>query len=323
MEKTMEDKRPLAVVVNGTAEEGYWAVYYLLKSGRFNVRATARRLDGKRVERLKRLDEYGKSFEIVRAATDDKHALKAAFQGAHSIYGTSIYNIYAKKYRSANPEEMAQCGAVIDAVQSCSTLEHFVWQTMGRLDLPPESIGLEAPIHFRTKWHWEEVIRDSGLPWTFLCQPAYMRQVKFGMQYRNRLVYPYAPDARLPYVAEEDIGKFVAAIFCDRESHLQKTVNGVSEVVSPVELAARAHALNQRFSPNYRQATWIENAIFDHIVVRLRPAFRYPFQINQNIKAGNYFAMTLDDKEYCQKLISPLKLTTLEEWLRRYFDTIG
>jgi len=318
----MDDNKPTVVVVNGTADEGYWAVRYLLKTGRFNVRTTARRLDSERIERLRQLGNDGNHVEVVQAATDDKNALEKAFENAHGIYGTSIYNIYAKKYLPANPEEMAQCRAVIGAAQSCSTLEHFIWQTMTRLDLPPESIGLEAPIHFRTKWHWEEVIRKTDLPWTFLRQPAYMRQIKFGMQYKNRLVYPYAPDARLPYVAEEDIGKFVASIFNDRDTHLHKAVNGVSEVISPVELAARANALNAEFSSNYRQATFIENAIFDQIIVRLKPAFRYPSQINQNIKAGNYFDMTLDDKVHCEQLISPLKLTTLEDWLQLYFDGI-
>ncbi len=254
----MDDNKPTVVVVNGTADEGYWAVRYLLKTGRFNVRTTARRLDSERIERLRQLGNDGNHVEVVQAATDDKNALEKAFENAHGIYGTSIYNIYAKKYRPANPEEMAQCRAVVGAAQSCPTLEHFIWQTMTRLDLPPESIGLEAPIHFRTKWHWEEVIRKTDLPWTFLRQPAYMRQIKFGMQYKNRLVYPYAPDARLPYVAEEDIGKLVASIFSDRDAHLHKAVNGVSEVVSPVELAARAHALNAEFSSKYRQATFVE-----------------------------------------------------------------
>ena len=319
----MDDNKPTVVVVNGTADEGYWAVCYLLKAGRFNVRTTARRLDGERIERLRQLGNDGNHVEVVQAATDDKNALEKAFENARGIYGTSIYNIYAKKYRPANPEEMAQCRAVIGAAQSCPTLEHFIWQTMTRLDLPPESIGLEAPIHFRTKWHWEEVIRKTDLPWTFLRQPAYMRQIKFGMQYKNRLVYPYAPDARLPYVAEEDIGKLIASIFSDRDAHLYKAVNGVSEIVSPVELAARAHALNAEFSSKYRQATFVENAIFDQIIVRLKPAFRYPSQINQNIKAGNYFNMTLDDKAHCEQLISPLKLTTLEDWLHLYFDGIA
>jgi uncharacterized protein YbjT (DUF2867 family) len=76
---------------------------------------------------------------------------------------------------------------------------------MNRLDIPSEETGLESPIHFRTKWRLEQEIKDSSLPWTFLRQPAYMRQITFGLQFRNRLVYPYPPDARLPFVAEEDI----------------------------------------------------------------------------------------------------------------------
>jgi len=317
----MNESKPTIVVVNGTADEGYWAVYYLLKTGKFNVRATARRLEGTRIERLKALDFDGRQCEIVQAATNDLQALKAAFEGADGIYGTSIYNIYAKQYRAANPEEMEQCRILMTAAEECSTLKHFVWQTMTRFDLPPENIGLEAPIHFRTKWFYEEHIKNSELPWTFLRQPAYMRQVIWGMQYKTRLVYPYAPDSRLPYVSEEDLGKCVAAVFSDREKHLFQTINAVSEVVSPTEIAERAHALDSRFSSKYRQATWLENAFFDYVIVGLRPAFRYPKQINQNIMAGNYFGMTLEDKKRCEALIAPLTLTKLEDWMSEHFET--
>jgi uncharacterized protein YbjT (DUF2867 family) len=313
-------QKPLIVVVNGTADEGYWAVHYLLQTGQFSVRTTARRTDSARVARLRQLDFAGNRCEIVPAALNDEAALRAAFAGAQGIYGTSVYNIYAKRYRPANPEEREQCHAVINAARACSTLEHFVWQTMTRFELPPEELGLETPIHFRTKWHFEDVIKDIGLPWTFLRQPPYMRQLKFGLRSRNRLVYPYPPDTRLPFVAEQDLGKFVAAIFADRNSHLHQAVNGTSEVVTPAEIAARAHRLMPAFNPKYRQASWLENAFFDYVIVGLKPAFRYPSQINANLMAGNYPAMNADDKARCARLVSPLPLMTIEDWLRDYFS---
>lgn len=311
--------KPTVVVVNGTAGEGYWAVYYLLKAGFCDVRATVRRPNSALAARLRELDFDGRRCDVVQARTDSQAELEAAFAGAHGIYGTSVYNIHARRYRPANPEERAQCAAVIGAASSCATLEHFVWQTMTRFELPPSELGLEAPIHFRTKWQYEDVIKAAGLPWTFLRQPAYFRQIKFGMQYKNRLVYPYPPDTRLSYVAEEDLGKFVAAIFADRERHLHQTINGVSEVLTPVELAERAHALRPQFSPRYRVATWLENAVFDYVIVGLNPSFRYPLQINRNLMAGNYFAMTAADKARCAELIAPLELCTAEDWMREHF----
>jgi len=307
------------VVVNGTAGEGYWAVYYLLQAGHFDVRATVRRPESSLAARLRELDFDGRRCEVVKARTDNQAELEAAFDGAAGIYGTSVYNIHAKRYRPANPEERAQCDAVVGAARACATLEHFIWQTMTRFELPPAELGLEAPIHFRTKWQYEEVIRAADLPWTFLRQPAYFRQIKFGMQFKDRLVYPYPPDTRLAYVAEEDLGKMVAALFARGDSCVHQTINGVSEVVTPVELAARAHALRPEFSPDYRVATWVENAIFDHLVVGLNPSFRYPRQINQNLMAGNYFAMTARDKAAAAELIAPLELSTAEDWMREHF----
>lgn len=311
---------PLIVVTNGTAGEGYEAVRHLLRTGLFRVRATARRPDSAAGQRLQQLAVEGRRCEVVQAATEDEAALGRAFAGASGIYGTTIYNIHAKVYRAENPEEMAQGRALVAAARACSTLTHFVFQTMTRFDRPPEQLGLESPIHFRTKWQLEVLIRDAGLPWTFLRQPAYLRQLKFGMQWRNHLSYPYPPGTRLAYVAEADLGKFVAALFARRDEFLGKTVNGVSEVVTPGEIAARAHALNPRFSPRYRQATFLERAFFDQVIVRLKPAFRYPSQINANLAAGNPFAMTAADRDFCAALIRPLPLTTLEDWLREYWQ---
>lgn len=311
--------QPLVVIVNGTANEGYWCVYHLLRSGRFRVRATVRRNSGPLVERLRSLSVDGRRCEVALAATEDEAALRQAFDGAYGIYGTSIYNIHAKQYRPENPEEMAQGLALIGAAKSCKSLEHFVFQTMARFETVPEDIGLESPIHFRTKWRLERRIHDEGLPWTLLRQPAYLRQLKWGLQYGWRLVYPYPPGIRLAYVAEEDLGKLVAAIFADRPQFLYASINGVSEVTTPAELAGRAHALLPRFSPKYRQASWLETAFFDQVIVRLRPAFRYPSQINANLAAGNPFAITREDRERCAQLVSPLPLVTAEDWFREHF----
>ncbi|MEE4184341.1 MAG: hypothetical protein V2J12_01095, partial [Gammaproteobacteria bacterium] len=59
-------QRPTVVVVNGTAGEGYWAVYYLLKSGQFNVRATVRRPESSLAARLRELDFDGRRCEVVK-----------------------------------------------------------------------------------------------------------------------------------------------------------------------------------------------------------------------------------------------------------------
>ena len=74
----MSDK-PTIVVTNGTAGEGYWTVYYLLKTGLFNVRATARRLESPLVAKLKAIEFNGNRCEVVQAANEDEAALSKAF----------------------------------------------------------------------------------------------------------------------------------------------------------------------------------------------------------------------------------------------------
>ncbi|RMF98819.1 MAG: hypothetical protein D6727_01820, partial [Gammaproteobacteria bacterium] len=130
----------MIVVVNGTAGEGHWAVHYLLQTGRFRVRATARRPDSDRAQQL-----IAMGCEVVGAATEDAEALRRAFAGAAGIYGTTIYDIHARRYDPANPKEMAQGEALLAAAADCGTLEHFIFQTMTRFERPPEALGLEAP----------------------------------------------------------------------------------------------------------------------------------------------------------------------------------
>ena len=311
-----DTNKPTIVVTNGTAGEGYWSVYYLLKTGRFNVRTTVRRPTSELATKLQALDVDGHRCTVVQAANEDEAALREAFTGAHGIYGTTIYNIHATKYRDENPEEMAQGRAVIAAAQATESLEHFVWQTMTRFERTPEEGGLTSPIHFRTKWKLEEMVQECGLPWTLLRQPAYMRQIQFGLMRKNKLVYPYPPDTRLSYVAEEDLGKLVAQLFLDRDRFLHQTVKAVSEVTNPTELAQRLHAFKSAFSARYRKASFLYNAFFDYIVVGFRPAFRYVSQINGNLMAGNPFDMDKADQEFCAELIKPLRLKTIEDWLR-------
>lgn len=320
MQRERSLDRPIIVVTNGTAGEGYWTVRELLESGLFDVRATVRRPESPLAERLRQLEVGGRRCEVVQAANDDEAALRRAFSGAAGIYGTTIYDIHARQYVHDNPREMAQGRALIAAARDCATLEHFVFQTMTRFDRHPEDMGLESPIHFRTKWQLEELVKEAGLPWTMLRQPAYMRQLKFGLQWPNRLVYPYPPATRLCYVAEQDIGKFVRAIFSRPEGFLHQSVNGVSEVVTPAQIAARAHAINPRFRARYRQATRLETAIFDQVIVRLNPAWRYASQINRNLASGNCFAMTAADQAFCQDLVAPQPLVTLEDWLREHWQ---
>ena len=304
---------PLIVVVNGTAMEGFWAVHYLIESGRFRVRATARRPDSDKARALRDL-----GCEVAAARTEDPEALKAAFNGAEGIYGTTIYNIHGRKNVHENLAELAQGRALIEAASACETLEHFVFQTMTRFEQPPPSLELPEPIHFRTKWALEQEVIDAGLPWTLLRQPAYLRQLKFGMRGRRRVSYPYAADARLSFVAEEDLGKIIARLFERREEFLHQTINGVSVVITPAELARRAHQTYPQISSEYRRASRLYNWFFDRVVVGLKPAFAYPMQINHNLMAGNFFAMTQEDQAFCADLVAPDRLMTVEDWFHEY-----
>ena len=48
---------------------------------------------------ITKLDFDGNRCEVVKASTDNRAALQAAVDGAQGIYGTTVYNIYAKQHK--------------------------------------------------------------------------------------------------------------------------------------------------------------------------------------------------------------------------------
>ena len=93
-----------------------------------------------------------------------------------------------------------------------------------------------------------------------------MRQIRFALYGHRHVSYPYPPDTPLYFVAEEDIGKIVAAIFSDGDKYLNTTVSVVSEIVTPAEMAERASKVIPGFSPKYRKWSWFGKFVFEHII---------------------------------------------------------
>ena len=56
---------PLIVVTNGSANEGYWSVFYLLSTGRVRVRSTVRNRKFKHTYYVRRLISYHTSHIVL------------------------------------------------------------------------------------------------------------------------------------------------------------------------------------------------------------------------------------------------------------------
>ena len=57
--------QPLIVVTNGSANEGYWSVFYLLSTGRVRVRSTVRNRKFKHTYYVRRLISYHTSHIVL------------------------------------------------------------------------------------------------------------------------------------------------------------------------------------------------------------------------------------------------------------------
>lgn len=322
---------PLVVVTNGSAMEGYWSVFYLLKTGRVQVRATVRNLKSSNAQRLIDLEVEGRKCQVVEADNFDVDALTNAFEGARGIYATTVYNVdRKKKFDPDNLEELESARAMVQAAKNAnpegsSVLKNFLWQTMMRYKTHPPDLGLPIPAHYKTKWDMEKEIQESGLPWIFLRQPAYMRQFRFLLTGNRRLKSTHPTANKVGFVAEEDLGKIVATVLAplnnDTSRFLGDTINALSELATPPEYAERAAAVVPDFAPGYKPL----NPKFSKYLYKFLsfivggPVFPYIGAIMQNFGANNALDMYQQDLDYCQELTQEFGgLTTLEVWLQAY-----
>jgi subtilisin family serine protease len=135
--------------------------------GRFRVRATVRRAQSPLVRRLEQLGTDGNRCEIVQAANDDEAALRAAFAGAHGIYGTSVYNMPAARRHCRVDDARGLAARVfreraggvsgVGCAPACAAAVRFV----SRVITATQSWGARAAVDWRRPPAGRR-LRDSG-----------------------------------------------------------------------------------------------------------------------------------------------------------------
>jgi len=132
-----------------------------------------------------------------------------------------------------SPDELSLTQVVLRAARAAE-LEHFVYHSV----LHPQT---EAMPHHWQKLRTEELLFETGLPYTILQPAAYMQNV---LAYWDRIVQqgvyavPYATETRLGMVDLEDVAEAAAIVLTER-GHAGATYElAGADVLSPVEVAA-------------------------------------------------------------------------------------
>ncbi|KAH8801515.1 hypothetical protein F5884DRAFT_685069 [Xylogone sp. PMI_703] len=241
----MSTKR-VVVVFGATGNQGGSVVNTFLKnaalSQRFVIRGVTRD-----VEKPAAVALAGKGVTMVKADMDDKDSLRDVLKDAYATFVVTNW----QEYMSVDRE--IQHGKNITDVAKVTTyltiyinnevgVQHLIWSTLPYVSKITEG-KLTKVAHSDSKGIVKEYIQSLGIPSTFLSLSIFTSFVFF-------MIQPTAPDTQsykisvpvpgtrvFPLLsANEDVGKYVWAIFQNREKYLGEEICGAEREYSLDEM---------------------------------------------------------------------------------------
>ena len=211
------------ILVTGSAgKTGRAIIQALAKSGE-TVRALVHRID-----QVSPLKVPGVDDVLVGDLHDNANMLQAV-QGVRAIYHIAP---------NVSPDEVSMGRIIIAAAQSAE-VDRFVFHSV----LHPQ---IEAMPHHWQKLRVEELLLESGLPFTILQPAVYMQNIlAFWNQILENGIYPvpYSLETRLSLVDLEDVAQ-AAAIVLTEPGHTGATIELVgTPAMSQIEIV---EALNEQ-----------------------------------------------------------------------------
>jgi uncharacterized protein YbjT (DUF2867 family) len=183
------------ILVTGAAGKTGRAVIRALVSKGETVRAA--------VFRPGQLDEMGASgvHEVVAGDLRDPAFLGRAVEGSRSVYHICP-NIH--------PLEL-EIGRMLLQAAVAADVQHFAYHSV----MHPQTEGMQ---HHWRKMRVEELMFESGLPFTILQPAAYMQNILASwatVENEGRFVVPYPADTRISLVDLEDVAEAAAIVLTD------------------------------------------------------------------------------------------------------------
>jgi uncharacterized protein YbjT (DUF2867 family) len=238
----MADTKVIAVM-GATGAQGGGLVRAILDDpdGGFSARAITRNADSDAAK-----DLAAAGAEVVEADLDDPASIEKAFAGAHGVYCVTFF------WEHMDPDkEVAHARTMAQAAKAAG-VKHVVWSTLddSRDSVPlsddrmPTLGGKYKVPHYDGKADADEAFTEAGVPLTrYLTSFNWENLIRFGMGPARgedgvlAITYPLG-DAKLPGMAEQDVGKIAYGIFKRGDEFIGKTVGVAGEMVSGSEMAA-------------------------------------------------------------------------------------
>lgn len=167
----------------------------------FRLRGMTRKPDS---EKARELESLG--VEVVAGDLDNEESLKRAVEGAWGVYG--VQNTW-----EAGVEGEEVQGNRLARVARAAGVEHYVYASVAsahrRTGIP----------HFENKARIEETVRSLGFPSYTIVRPVFFMENLTTPWFLNgdNLYAALQPDTVLQMIAVEDIGKYGALAFTQRD----------------------------------------------------------------------------------------------------------
>ena len=221
----MSDIEKPILVFGATGQQGGSVTTALLKAG-WPVRALVRDIASAKSVALR-----DAGVEVVQGTLADTAAIRNAMQGVHGVFSVQP----SSPGGELSDDDEVRYGIGIADLANASGVEHLVYSSGAAVGDTPTGLG-----HFDSKARIEAHIRTLPIISTIVRPAAFMEMLVmpgFGLD-EGRFTFFPKPDQSMQFIAVDDIGKFVVAIFRDRARFGGETFEIASDSVTGRDLGA-------------------------------------------------------------------------------------
>ncbi len=214
------------IVCGATGKQGSKVLDSLIKSKKWHIIALSRNPEGSKAVAIK-----NRGIDIRKADLQDKASLVSAFENAHGVYGVTTPETAKGKMNTQMEKE--QGFNLIDACVK-NGVQHLVLSTV--LYISDEQLSIP---YVQSKQDIEAYAIEKKIPYTFLRPSSFIDEI--GGPYlpikKSTVTGMADGDAKVPYVACQDIGIFASMAFANPEKYLGRKINLIGDFLSGDELA--------------------------------------------------------------------------------------
>jgi uncharacterized protein YbjT (DUF2867 family) len=218
--------RPLPILVFGATGQQGGSVANALLMGKQPVRALVRDISS---PKARALAEGG--AELVQGSFDDRASLQRAMEGVRGVFSVQP----SSPTGEVTDEDEVRYGVAVADLAVGSGVRHLVYSSGAAVGEEPTGVA-----HFDTKARIEAHVRTLPITWTIVRPATFMEMLTmpgFGLD-EDRFTFFARPDQSMQFVAVEDIGRIVAAVFADPERFGGQTFEIAGDALTGSELEA-------------------------------------------------------------------------------------